>query len=190
MPKVRYIQRHVPLSSQTTVLDVGCGNGFFTHPFSELSPTVGLDFSAFMLSINPCRPLVQGSALALPFGDGAFDLVFCSNLLHHMDDPVAAVSEMGRVSRRYVVLSEPNRDNPLMFLFSAIRREERYGLRFSLSYPRRLVKAAGLSVVAAVRLGLVLPNKTPLALLPLLRRIEREGFPLNAYNVVIARVPR
>ena len=73
------------------ILDVGCGNGFFTYYFSKLAYTVGIDYSRYMLSINPGALLIQGSALALPFKTDSFDLVFCSNLLHHVKDPEAVV---------------------------------------------------------------------------------------------------
>jgi 2-polyprenyl-3-methyl-5-hydroxy-6-metoxy-1,4-benzoquinol methylase len=40
--------------------------------------------------------------------DNAYDLVIASEVLEHLEDPAAALSEIVRTSRRYVLLSVPN----------------------------------------------------------------------------------
>lgn len=164
---------------------MGCGNGFFTYYFCELAYTVGIDYSKYMLSINPCRLSVQGSALLLPFKDNSFDLVFCSNLLHHTSDPISVVKEMTRVSRQFVVSSEPNRNNPLMALFSVIISEERRALRYSLEYLQGLVELPGLEIVDSCSMGSIVPNKTPTPLLAVLKKLDGKS-PWGFYNLVIA----
>lgn len=183
-PKIEFIQEYVDLKS-VKVLDVGCGNGFFTYYFSQLARTVGVDYSTYMLSINPCEPLVHGSALSLPFKDSNFDLVFCSNLLHHLKDPTIAIREMVRVSKKFVILSEPNRNNPLMALFSVISAEERGVLKFSLNYMKELVGLCELKIIASSSMGLIVPNKTPASLLGVLRKVDRKT-PIGFYNVIIS----
>lgn len=42
---------------------------------------------------------------SLPFADGAFDAVVCSEVLEHLVRPVEAVSELVRVARRYVIVT-------------------------------------------------------------------------------------
>jgi len=185
IPKINYIRDYVDLS-KISILDVGCGNGFFTYYFSKLAYTVGIDYSRYMLSINPSNPLIQGSALALPFKINSFDLVFCSNLLHHVEDPTIVVKEMKRVSKKFVVLSEPNRSNPLMALFSATVPEERGALKFSLGYMGKLIELSGLKTIASCSMGSVVPNKTPLSLLKWFKRIDFK-VPFGFYNVVISR---
>jgi SAM-dependent methyltransferase len=56
-----------------------------------------------------CRYRV-GVATELPFDDGAFDLVTCQTLLIHVEDPLAVLREMARVTRPggLIVASEPN----------------------------------------------------------------------------------
>jgi 2-polyprenyl-3-methyl-5-hydroxy-6-metoxy-1,4-benzoquinol methylase len=56
---------------------------------------------------NPDVPVRRESVYQLPHAGGAFDLVFCLEVLEHMDDPAAALSELCRVCRRYLVLSVP-----------------------------------------------------------------------------------
>jgi len=169
-----------------SVLDVGCGNGFFTYYFSKLTYlTVGVDYSKYMLSINPSNLLIRGSALSLPFKDNSFDLVFCSNLLHHVGDPEGVVREMKTVSKKFVVLHEPNRNNPLMALFSMVVHEERGTLKFSLNYLEKLVTSCSLDIIDSCSLGSVVPNKTPLFLLELLKKIDKKICGCF-YNIVLA----
>jgi ubiquinone/menaquinone biosynthesis C-methylase UbiE len=56
-------------------------------------------------------------ALALPYADGAFDVVICSTALHHFDDPadVAGVlREMGRVGRIGGIVNDLRRSRPAL----------------------------------------------------------------------------
>jgi glycosyltransferase involved in cell wall biosynthesis/SAM-dependent methyltransferase len=50
---------------------------------------------------------VVGDAERLPFADGAFDVVFVHDGLHHLANPYRGVAEMLRVARRGVVIAEP-----------------------------------------------------------------------------------
>ena len=45
----------------------------------------------------------------LPYADKSIDLVAVHDGLHHLDDPFAGLSEMARVARRWVVVTEPAR---------------------------------------------------------------------------------
>ena len=128
--------------------------------------TVAIDFSGRMLQRNSCSLKICGSAIELPFKNNSFDITFCSNLLHHLKYPREAVLEMKRVSRKYVILSEPNRNNPLIFLFGLLKKVERGTLKFSLRYMNKLVEEAELKVISASNIGIVLPRKTPAVLLP------------------------
>ena len=76
------------------LLDVGCGvKPYF--PFFEpyVSEYVGVDVVE-----NPAADLL-GSIEALPVDDASFDLVLCSQVLEHGDDPAQAVRELHRVTR-------------------------------------------------------------------------------------------
>ena len=170
-----------------TVLDVGAGNGYFTWLLEAWGPTIAVDFARTMLSQHPARLRVQGDALRLPFTDGAVDVAFCGNLLHHLDDPEGAVAEMARVASRYVILVEPNRNNPLMFAFGLLKPAERGTLGMHRSRLVSLIEGSGLELVASTTMGTVVPNKTPLALLPFLRLVDGMS-PLGFYAIAVGRV--
>lgn len=161
-------------------LDVGCGSGFSTYYMQEKVPHLfGVDRSQKMLSTHPLRGrnrLAMADVRHLPFPDRAFDLVYGWEILHHMEKPEEVIREMARVSRKYIVVAEPNRLNPAQFAFALADREHRWVLRYSLSYMKQLFQKAGVEPVEAWSGGWIFPNKTPIWLLPLLRRIPYKSF--------------
>ena len=174
-PKIDYIQRFVALDKSTSLLDVGCGNGVFTYHLEKLCGVVSaLDNSGGMLAQNPCSQLVQGEGTQLPFRDGSFDVVFEANLLHHVKDRIGVVREMARVSRRWVILIEPNRYNPVMLAFGLIVRAERGLLTSTTRSNLAILHAAGLKPAAHMTTGMISQNNTPSVLLSFLKRFDRE----------------
>jgi len=185
-PKIDHISKFVDLQ-HARILDVGCGTGVFTGLLSTLSPfVVGVDYSEYMLRRNPGRVLLRGRGEELPFKSATFGVVFAANLLHHSADSVGIVREMARVSRRYIVLIEPNRLNPIMLLFSFLVREERGGLRSSKSHLTRLLRDNGLEVIRCSAMGMISQNNTPRILVPLLKICDRE-IVWGEYLVAIAK---
>ncbi len=173
-----------------TMLEVGAGNGFFSHTFAKSFDLTCVDFSQNMLDLNPmpAERKVQGDAERLPFEDKSFDVVFCGNLLHHLVEPLVAVREMARVARSFVVLVEPNTVNPLMLAFGVLKPAERGTLKFTQRYVRKLGERAGLRPRHVVTQGAVLPNKTPAPLVSALSLLERPSF-LGFYHIAVFDVP-
>jgi ubiquinone/menaquinone biosynthesis C-methylase UbiE len=171
-PKVEFIKQYVPLKGP--VLDLGCGNGIFTLRLaSEGADVTGLDYSRHLLGQNEHSRLVCGDATSLPFPDRNFEVVFEANLLHHVVDRELVIQEMARTSRRYVVLLEPNRYNPLMFGFSLVVRAERGGLKSCMSRLKAEAVRCGLRVVQTLTTGMISQNNTPESLVPLLKKLDR-----------------
>lgn len=186
LPKIREIRKRISINSNTRLLDVGCGNGFFSYYFEQICFTVGIDFSRLMIKMCPIRKRFCEQADNIGFKDESFDIVFCHGLLHHTDNPLDIIKEMARVSRGYVVILEPNRNNPFMFLFSLLVKEERLALRYSLSYLRSMASLAGLIILDSFSYGMIIPNKSPKMILPLFR-LFNFPFALGMTNFIIAR---
>jgi SAM-dependent methyltransferase len=184
--KLDFIWRHIPRTAVASVLDVGCGNGIFTSALADSTEPVGVDYSLNMLSANPASRRVCGLATELPFASNMFDLVFTANLLHHVEDPAKVIIEMRRVSRQFVAFVEPNRWNPLMWVFGAIYPPERGTLRSSAGILMQAARSAGLDVIACECMGMISQNNTPAFLLPLLQKVDGVQ-PLGEYAVLVAR---
>lgn len=149
------------LDGVKSLLDLGAGSGFSSRYYPADVRVVACDYARGMLRGNPTRDRVRCPADALPFADRSFDAVTCWELLHHLDDPVAALREMARVARRRLILFEPNRRNPGQIALGLARANERATLRFSPRHVRDLLGRAGLAPSLQECCGLLFPNVTP-----------------------------
>lgn len=101
-----------------TLLDVGCGTGYFSRRLARAGlQVVGLDPAPAMLAFARGRDAgvryVEGTARALPFADGAFEYASAITSLCFIPQPQAALQEMWRVARHGVVLGLLNRHSLL-----------------------------------------------------------------------------
>ncbi len=172
--RIDYLEQHIDFKEIGSAFDVGCGDGFATYYFAKLVPVVeGGDISELMLEHNPVDrdllKVIDAEDLDLP--DDSYDLVYLWEVLHHLKDPRAAVREMARVSKRYVVLFEPNRANVMQFGFGLLNRQERGTLRSSKTYLQGLASQAGLEIIACDYCGKIPPNKTPKWLFDVVKRL-------------------
>jgi len=130
--RIDYMKKHLnDFKSIKTALDVGAGYGYSSYHLSKSINTLALDFSFMNLIVNPVKNKIQASALDLPFKSNSYDLVFGWSFLHHLDEPEKAVAEMARVSKKYLVLLEPNRNNPVQFAFGVLHPMEHGTLKFT-----------------------------------------------------------
>ena len=91
-------------------LEVGCnvGNQLLLLQAQGYTQLTGIELQSYALAGARSRlknvALQQGSALALPFEDEAFDVVFTSGVLIHIapDDLPQAMSEIHRCARHYI----------------------------------------------------------------------------------------
>lgn len=99
----------------TTILDAGCGEGFTLNRLYEESvgkTLEGVDFSKEAIQLGkkhfPFLKLKEGNIYKLPYKTNEFDIVLCTEVLEHLEDPEKAVEEVLRASKKHVVFSVPN----------------------------------------------------------------------------------
>lgn len=139
-------KRFVRVASPT-VLDAGCGTGATLASLSGQARTVGIDFSPE--AIQFCRTrgedrTAQASVLALPFGDGSFDVVLSCDVLSNrgVTDKQAAIVEFGRVLKPggLLLLNLPAYQWLLSSHDTAVQQDR----RFSRSEVRGMLETAAL----------------------------------------------
>lgn len=187
--KLKYIFQNLKIENDTSILDVGAGTGIFTYYLIKHSKKVlGVDISEQLIKKSPCRDkLILADAFSLPFKDNAFDIVLTSCLLHHVDDPLGVIRELVRTTKKYLIICEPNRNNPLMFIFSLIIKCERAGLKFSRSFLKKLISNfKTLKILTLDSIGVITPNNMPSSIAVTLRKLDRKFF-LGCYNILIAQ---
>ena len=120
------ILRHLQPAASGSMLDVGCGRGFYIKAIRALYPqanVVGVDFSAEHLAAAQAQSpaaaaeLARADACALPFLSGSFEAVICSEVLEHIEDDAAGLAEIHRVlaDDGLLLLSVPHHRYPLLW---------------------------------------------------------------------------
>jgi 2-polyprenyl-3-methyl-5-hydroxy-6-metoxy-1,4-benzoquinol methylase len=103
----------VPLGA-SSVLDAGCGEGeTLARLGASLPPrAAAVDVSAeaveFTAKRFPAVEVSRHSVENLPFDDASFELVLCLEVLEHLADPAAALTELARVGSSHIVISVPH----------------------------------------------------------------------------------
>ena len=94
--RFRIIQGFIP--SHDLILDIGCGSSRIVQ---HLPRAVGMDLAIRKLRWlrAPGRMLLQGDMGKLPFPDGVFDGVICSEVIEHVTREQVSLAEMARVIR-------------------------------------------------------------------------------------------
>lgn len=72
----------------------------------------GVEYSQEAIKLGkklfPNLTFKEGSAYELPYEDSSFDLVVCTEVLEHLDQPAKVLNEVLRTSKKYVLISVPN----------------------------------------------------------------------------------
>jgi ubiquinone/menaquinone biosynthesis C-methylase UbiE len=111
--ELQAILTELPLGSEMRVLDLACGDGFYTRRIAERlgsgGSITGVDINLAFLSEareeasrqtgRAKIDFVEASFDRLPFPDDTFDLVWCAQSLYTLPEPVVAIGHMARVLR-------------------------------------------------------------------------------------------
>ena len=129
------------------ILDVGCGTGANLQMLANYGVAEGVDISAEALEFCRARGLSKvklGPAEALPFEDASFDLVTGLDVVEHLDEDAAGLSEMRRVLRPggRALLFVP----AFMFLWGVQDDISHHRRRYTRAELTDAIERAGLSV--------------------------------------------
>jgi len=97
-----------------SVLDVGSGTGRAVKFLRQRRPDLQVEGVEPVEALR-AQALAHGIVLheangeGLPFDKGSFDVVISSGMMHHVPDPARVISEMTRVARSAVMISDTNR---------------------------------------------------------------------------------
>lgn len=88
--------------SAIRILDVGCGTGANLEMLANFGAAEGVDVSDDALEFCRLKNLKAHKGLAekLPFADESFDIVTALDVVEHLDDDVAGLTEMNRVLKK------------------------------------------------------------------------------------------
>jgi SAM-dependent methyltransferase len=188
--KLRWVRRAKMLTNHLgpgmTVLELGCGTGYFTRELARFGGNVvAIDVSPELLEIaraNCSQPNVRyeiQNAYQLSYADAAFDSVVGSSVLHHLEIE-AALREIYRVLKigGTMCFTEPNMLNPQIAIqknVASIKRklgdspDETAFFRWPL---RSLLERIGYRQIRIHPFDFVHP-KTPIALMDMLNTLGR-----------------
>lgn len=102
-----------------TLLDAGCGSGYFFHALAARSIPVqywGIDAAPSLIDVGRAElpafglPADRLQALRLEDVDGAFDHVVCINVLSNIDNYHRPLERMLKMARKSVILRESLKD--------------------------------------------------------------------------------
>lgn len=115
----RLLSRQLALRPEETILDAGCGTGYFSRRFAQAGHSVvGVDLDPAAVayaraSRTPPLACAAADMRALPFADRSFDCVISVTALCFVEDEAQAMREIVRVARRRFALGLLNRDSLL-----------------------------------------------------------------------------
>lgn len=123
--RVRTIIQEMDIDNNDSILDCGCGDGIYLTAINDIynCNLHGFDMDLKNLlrakkslqdaSVN----LTRGTIYNLPYQDGYFDKIYCSEVLEHIRDDTKAMNELSRVLKKdgLLVITVPNHNYPLLW---------------------------------------------------------------------------
>jgi len=133
--------------SMTDCLDVSCGDypvGTTNLDFNVNGVTEQRHEGPVHLALTP--NFVKGECCHLPFRTGTFEMVRCSHLIEHLDDPIALIREMARVSKHHIMVICPFKYGvyAAMTPFSKLRKLGVHKNTFDAEWFEQVFKKLGL----------------------------------------------
>lgn len=124
--RAKWILEKIRIKNPKSVLDVGCGDGFYLHLLAALFPKariVGIDKdknalrSAVINLKSQNLSIKHGDVYNLSFASNSFDIVLASEVLEHLKDDLKGLKEIYRVLRPggLLLISVPHANYPILW---------------------------------------------------------------------------
>jgi len=107
-----FISKHV---KKPSILDLGCGDGRCVSIWNEFGRAAGLDLSDEAMKAARTRyPFLEfssGDATATSFKENSFDVIVSQEVIEHIENQGAYVSECSRLLKNdgYLIITTPNK---------------------------------------------------------------------------------
>lgn len=85
------------------ILDIGSGIPSTHDKRLDIKNVIHADISKKAHHLE-----IQCSIYNLPFKDSSIKIVYVSHVLEHLDQPIAAIKEVFRVTKKYAIIKVPN----------------------------------------------------------------------------------
>jgi SAM-dependent methyltransferase len=186
------------------LLDAGCGEG--RHCYGALergARVVGLDLDPEGLraavgglrtragELDSMGEMLQGNTFHLPFADGSFDKVICSEVMEHVHDYRAAARELSRVTAPggIVAVTIPTATSENLYLRVGDDYFESLGGHIRIFRPRQLAEGLADAGLATVGVGFAHALHTPYWVLRSIAGLPKadESRLVRAYRLFLIR---
>jgi len=143
------LRQELPTRSGLNILDIGCGTGetmSFVKSFLSKSKLTGVDNS--QVAINFARKrghkVLKVNALKLPFEDNTFDVILILDVIEHIKDDYAFLSEAKRVLKKSgkIIVTAP----ALQFIWSKHDTGQGHYRRYTRHMMRDLARQSRLKI--------------------------------------------
>lgn len=104
-----YFKENYPdiLGPGTEVLDVGDTSGILFEALGRRGTSLNINKECVDFINRKGLKAVRGDAENIDFNDKSFDYSFCFQCLEHLPNPLRALNEMGRITKKTVFISIP-----------------------------------------------------------------------------------
>jgi SAM-dependent methyltransferase len=105
---LRHLLELIPPDAR--ILDVGCGDGLIDEMVMAARPGSSIQGIEIFLRPKLRMPVLKYDGVRIPHSDQSFDVVLLLDVMHHTIDPMQLLTEARRVSRKYIIIKDHNRD--------------------------------------------------------------------------------
>ena len=109
-----------------TLLDIGCQD---ISVYNSLKNRYSITLADFF----PSNKLIKKEDVQnLSFKNKSFDIVLCQEVLEHVENPVKAIHELKRITKKQLIISVPNEPFFTLFRFMVWEKEHLWAIAPSL----------------------------------------------------------